>query len=270
MNSHLRHILFDADAQRIDTVAARMAHIGIFIVTAGRDGLAAPCYTGSRCDRRCVMIMEGNTPAQDSSDDTVATIENALQRVGQYLRRGVRCAFPFYTAAEGDGLRTALYRLNGQNQLIDTVIAGYGLLTIKIMNRLTDTLLVQVRLAMPAERLVFADGLRLDEMIRRLVFGQDQTPYIVASCLGILRYMLIDTGLRHRVGLCHTVIRVLPVIRVHRVQYSCLLIDLRRVLGNDDFIGRVGRVGVVVGAGIGVGLTVEGHTLSVAQTETAR
>ena len=90
--------------------------------------------------------------------------------------RGVPNAFPCCLAAEGDRADRALYWSDGQYQFIDTVFAVAGLVVVEIVARGAYALTAEVAQTVPGVRFAFADGLSLNEMVFRLVFGQDQSP----------------------------------------------------------------------------------------------
>ena len=79
--------------------------------------------------------------------------------------------------------------------------------------------------------------------------------------------VLIHTRLEDRVRHLFAVQHVLPVERIRPIQYTGLQEQLTRMLHHRDTISRVTCVGIVVLAGVDIGLTMEAHRLLVAERE---
>ena len=92
-------------------------------------------------------------------------------RVIDHCRFGIGLAFPFDRAAEILRLHRPFHRSNRQNQLIDTVLSGAGLMLVQIT--VGSRYAAQAAQTMPTEIIALADRHALYEMITRLVLGQD-------------------------------------------------------------------------------------------------
>ena len=92
-----------------------------------------------------------------------------------------------------DSLGRSQYRLNRQDQFIDTVLVADRTVVVEIVNRLTNPLLVQILTTAPTERLIRADSLLLYKMVRSGVFRQLQYPRVITTRLLVYRRVLIVT-----------------------------------------------------------------------------
>ena len=110
-----------------------------------------------------------------------------------------------------DGLGRSQYRLNRQDQFIDTVLVADRTVVVEIVNRLTNPLLVQILTTAPTERLIRADNLLLYKMVRSGVFRQLQYPRVITTRLLIYRRILITTRSSQRICFLLTIILVGPV-----------------------------------------------------------
>ena len=104
-------------------------------------------------------------------------------------------------------------------------------------------------------------------MIFGLILGQNQAIGVVTTRRLVMTCVLIHTRLPDRIGLLLAIQHVAPNERICPIQFARLDLQLTRMLHHRDTISRVTCVGIVVLAGVDIGLTMEAHRLLVAERE---
>ena len=239
--------------QLVGTVAAMNRLLTVIENAVSVDRLAMPLNRIALYQRPVLHAVEIAGFIQVRTADLITSFRRS-DRVIDNGRLCINNIVPFNTAAEILGLHRAQHRFYGQYQLVDTIFSCPCLILVVIMGRSRYT--AQVIETAPAILLAFADGDPLYEMITCLVFGQDQTPYIVATrllvrTLELIRARLVEDGVN-----LHAFTLEGPVISMFAAQTRVRLIDLHRQLDNMD--GHDGVAAQIVReiAGFGIGLTV--------------
>ena len=214
-----------------------------------------------------VMVQERNALHQIRRDDRITMVLMGLQSINDGLRLSNRHTIPYDTAAEMDGLRNARYRQHTQSQVVSAVITRLSLVTVVIVRNLTYTLTVQVLLTAPFEILILAHHRRCIVTIDGLVAGQNQSIDVITSRCLIVRYMFVQTRSRDDISLRLAVLKIIPIVRIQRIENPRLQIDLRWIFDNSDSVSRVTRVLIRIFTGIRIYLPIETERLLIAQTE---
>ena len=200
------------------------------------DGLTSPFQRLTRQDGHCVMVVERNAFCQEDSNNRVAIVLNTGQSIHNGFGLGVGFAVPNGRVAERYGACGTQNGLYTQAEVIDAVISGLRLIVVEIVGSSANTLPVEVLFPSPFEIVVFADNGSGVEAIAGFVFGQYQSPCVVAAGLRIECGVLIYAGICQRVGVGGSVFVIEPIIGMRGIQFGVLYMELPRMFDNSDLV----------------------------------